>query len=103
VSLDEDLSPLVEFKLFLVRTLEDYVIRELGTAARKQGRRLPAVTQALLRSGATTAVAELAPAELGAFARGDDWATAFEGAVRSGAWARLVETTIQHSFSPEAG
>lgn len=102
MSPDDDVSLLVEFKLWLVRALEDHLLRELAAAASSQGRRLPAVTRNLLRTGATTAVSALAPSDLGRFAQGDSWADAFQAAVVSGAWEDLVEETLRHSFAPES-
>ena len=99
---EEDVSLVVEFKLWLVRALEDHILRELGEAAKTQGRRLPAVTRTLVRTGATSAVAELLPSALSRFTQGESWREAFGSAVATGAWTRLVEDAIRHSFAPEA-
>ena len=98
----EDLASIVEFKLWLVRALEDHLVRELGSAAKSQGRRLPVVTRTLLRTGATSAVSELTPSDLGRFAQGETWKEALAAAVSNGAWSHLVDETIRHSFAPEA-
>lgn len=98
----EDVSMVVEFKVWLVRALEDHILKELAAAAKDQGRRLPAVTRTLVRTGATSAVAELPPSELQRFTAGESWKDALGVAVTSGAWTRLVEDAIRHSFAPEA-
>lgn len=99
---DEDVSLVVEFKVWLVRALEDHILRELGAAAKAQGRRLPVVTKTLVRTGATSAVSELLPSDLARFTDGESWKDAFHSAVVNGAWTQLVEETIRHSFAPEA-
>lgn len=99
---EEEVSLVVEFKVWLVRALEDHILRELAEAAKAQGRRLPVVTRTLVRTGSTSAVAELSPSELARFTEGESWKDAFGSAVRNGAWTRLVEEAIRHSFAPEA-
>lgn len=95
---EQHLAHLVEFKVFLVRALESYLRGELSSAARGQGRRLPAVTTHLLRGGATSAVAKLAPSEIAAFAAGPTWEASVRQAVQTGAWERLATEALRLAF-----
>ena len=95
---DDDLSRLVEFRLLLSRLAEDYLAQELGRAARAQGRRLPPVAVPALRAGAVAAVARLTPRDIEGFASAKTWSESLEAAVRSGAWARLLEQSIALAF-----
>lgn len=98
----DDEARIVEFKLILADMAQDYVRARLSKAARAQGRRLPKQTATLLRTGALAAVARLGPDDLSQFATSGDWQTSVAHAIESGAWGRLIASTVRFAFTPEA-
>lgn len=95
---DEDLGRIVEFKLLLCKITEAHLLDELRHAATAQGRRLPLVARAALRTGALAAVKGLDAAEVLAFAQQDTWEKSVQAAVESGAWRRLLENAVRLAF-----
>lgn len=92
------LARVVEFKLLLATIMEDHVALELRRAAREQKRRLPPETRTVLRTGAIAAVNRLTPAELLSFAGGATVEESLLQAMSSGAFDRLVASTVRLAF-----